>query len=75
MEHLTRSGDSKVKRQCTLPLTGQHVVSRLITDLAVFDFHGLEMVLVELQDGVSLDEIRAHTEAHFIVPDAISASG
>jgi 3-oxoacid CoA-transferase subunit B len=72
MEHLTRSGDSKVKRQCSLPLTGRHVVSRLITDLAVFDFHGLEMVLVETQDGVSLDEIKAHTEAHFIVPDAMT---
>ncbi len=38
MEHLNRSGESKVRRECTLPLTGTAVVDRLITDLAVFDF-------------------------------------
>ena len=38
MEHLTRDGESKVRRECTLPLTGRRVVDRLITDLAVFDF-------------------------------------
>jgi len=38
MEHRTRDGDSKVRRACTLPLTGERVVHRLITDLAVFDF-------------------------------------
>ncbi len=72
MEHLTRSGDSKVKRECTLPLTGQRVVHRLITDLAVFDFGPEGMVLVELQDGVSLDAVRAGTEAQFAVPDALA---
>lgn len=66
MEHLTRDGESKVKRECTLPLTGHRVVHRLITDLAVFDFrHGGGMVLVELQPGVSLEDVRANTEAHF----------
>src|SRR4029077_17422508 len=65
MEHLTRSGDSKVKRECTLPLTGQQVVHRLITDLAVFDFGPDGMVLAELQDGVSLEDVRAGTEAEF----------
>jgi 3-oxoacid CoA-transferase subunit B len=72
MEHLTRSGESKVKRECTLPLTGQRCVHRLITDLAVFDFRGRQgMVLVELQDGVTLDEVRAGTEAEFVVPDSL----
>jgi 3-oxoacid CoA-transferase subunit B len=74
MEHLTRSGESKVKAACTLPLTGQGVVDRLITDLAVFDFRGPHgMVLAELQDGVTLDEVRAHTDAHFAVPDDLGA--
>ena len=64
MEHLTRSGESKVKRQCTLPLTGARVVHRLITDLAVFDFDPERgMVLAELQDGVTVDEVKAATEA------------
>jgi 3-oxoacid CoA-transferase subunit B len=66
MEHLTREGTSKVRRECTLPLTGRGVVDRLITDLAVFDFPpGGGMVLVELADGVTLDELRAATEASF----------
>jgi 3-oxoacid CoA-transferase subunit B len=66
MEHLTREGTSKVRRECTLPLTGRGVVDRLITDLAVFDFPKPGgMVLVECQDGVTLDEVRAATEAEF----------
>jgi 3-oxoacid CoA-transferase subunit B len=68
MEHLTRSGESKVKRECTLPLTGIRVVDRLITDLAVFDFDSERgMVLTELQDGVSVQDVQAKTEARFIV--------
>ena len=66
MEHLTRSGESKVKRDCTLPLTGRGVVDRLITDLAVFDFPPAGgMVLTELQPGVTLEQVRGSTEAQF----------
>ena len=66
MEHLTRSGESKVKHECTLPLTGLGVVDRLITDLAVFDFPPAGgMVLAELQPGVTLEEVRGSTEAQF----------
>jgi len=66
MEHLTRSGESKVKRECTLPLTGRRVVDRLITDLAVFDFPPAGgMVLAELQPGVTLEAVRGNTEAQF----------
>jgi 3-oxoacid CoA-transferase subunit B len=72
MEHLTRGGDSKVKRECTLPLTGRAVVHRLITDLAVFDFGPGGMTLVELQDGASLDDVRAGTEAAFAVSPTLA---
>ena len=66
MEHLTRDGATRVRRQCTLPLTGVGVVDRLITDLATFDFPpGGGMVLAELEDGVSLEHLREHTEAQF----------
>jgi 3-oxoacid CoA-transferase subunit B len=69
MEHANKHGESKVKRECTLPLTGRGVVDRLITDLAVFDFRGSgEMVLVELLGATTLDELRARTEAPFLVP-------
>jgi 3-oxoacid CoA-transferase subunit B len=66
MEHLTRGGESKVKRDCTLPLTGSRVVDRLITDLAVFDFErGGPMRLIELQPGATLEQVEAGTEARF----------
>ncbi|MEK4384577.1 3-oxoacid CoA-transferase subunit B [Solibacillus sp. FSL W7-1464] len=67
MEHTNKYGESKVKRECTLPLTGKSVVHRLITDLAVFDFQDGQMQLVELQDGVTLEEVQEKTEAMFEV--------
>ena len=66
MEHVTRDGSPKVRRECTLPLTGRGVVDRLITDLAVFDFPpGGGMVLVEILGEATLDEVRERTEANF----------
>lgn len=67
MEHVNKHGESKIKRECSLPLTGKGVVHRLITDLAVFDFTDEGMVLVETMDGVSLDEVKEKTEAEFKV--------
>jgi 3-oxoacid CoA-transferase subunit B len=68
MLHATKSGESKVKRECELPLTGAGVVNRLITDLGVFDFDADEgMRLVECQPDVTLAEVRKHTEARFVV--------
>ena len=67
MEHTNKYGESKVKRECTLPLTGKGVVHRLITDLAVFDFQNGAMQLVELQEGVTLEEVQEKTEAVFEV--------
>lgn len=65
MEHTNKYGESKLKRECTLPLTGKAVVHRLITELAVFDFTDGTMQLVELQEGVTLEEVREKTEAVF----------
>lgn len=65
MEHTNKYGESKLKRECTLPLTGKAVVHRLITDLAVFDFTDGTMQLVELQEGVTIEEVREKTEAVF----------
>nr|WP_318509516.1 3-oxoacid CoA-transferase subunit B [Bacillus sp. T3] len=67
MEHVNKHGESKVKKECTLPLTGKQVVHRLITDLAVFDFTPEGMVLVETQNGVSVEEVIQKTEASFTV--------
>lgn len=71
MEHVNKHGESKVKKQCSLPLTGQKVVHRLITDLAVFDFDNGHMTLTELQDGVTLEEVYEKTEADFAVSQSV----
>lgn len=66
--HCDKNGGSKILKKCRLPLTSSGVVDTIITDLAVFHVkpgHGL--VLSELAEGVSLDEVRAKTEAEFIV--------
>ena len=67
MEHVNKHGQSKVKKQCELPLTGKGVVNRLITELAVFDFENGKMKLVELQEGVSLEQVKQNTPADFEV--------
>ncbi len=75
MEHRTRSGESRVRRTCTLPLTGARVVHRLITDLAVFDVvEPGALVLVALQPGASVDDVTAATQARFTVADEVALS-
>ncbi len=69
MDHCEKGGESKFKTTCSLPLTGKGVVDLLITDLGVFeiDRKGGGARLVQLASGVSLEEIRAKTEARFSV--------
>jgi len=69
MEHSAKDGP-KLLHKCTLPLTGQKVVDLVVTDLAVFtiDKNGSGgMTLIELADGVTLDDVKAKTEADYKV--------
>ena len=69
MEHANKHGQSKVLKACTLPLTGTGVVNLIITDLATFEVKadGSGLVLTELADEVTLDDVAAKTEAVFEV--------
>ncbi len=56
--------------ECTFPLTGQKCVSRIITELTVFDLYFTEgLSLIEVADGVTVDEVKAKTDAPFKVSD------
>ena len=61
MEHCAKDGSPKIIEQCSLPLTGKAVVSRIISDLGVMDITPQGVQLVELADGVSLEDIQAVT--------------
>ena len=71
MEHTNKYGESKVKKECSLPITGERVVNRLITEIAVFDFTEQGMELIEIAKGSTLEEIEAKTEATFRVSERL----
>jgi 3-oxoacid CoA-transferase subunit B len=66
MDHTSKHGESKVLRDCTLPLTGKAVVNRIITNLGVLDVVTGGLRIVELAHGVSEEDMRAATEARIV---------
>ncbi|MEV3962615.1 3-oxoacid CoA-transferase subunit B [Nocardia sp. NPDC050193] len=67
MEHTDRAGGAKIVEKCTLPLTGQGVVQRIITDLAVIDIEDGGPVLRELAPEVEVEQVRAATGTELAV--------
>ncbi len=74
MEHNAKDGSAKLVHECSLPMTGVGVVDLIITDLGVFEIVNGAMQLIELADGVTLEEIKAKTEATFSVALAKKAA-
>jgi 3-oxoacid CoA-transferase subunit B len=71
MQHTDKEGNSKLLKQCTLPLTGVNCVKRIVTDLAVIDVVEGGFKLVERAAGVSVEEIKKATEGNLIVEGEI----
>ena len=71
MQHANRSGESKLIKECTLPLTGVSCVRKIITDLAVIDLTEDGFKLIERAPGVSVEEIVNATEGNLIVEGEI----
>jgi len=68
MEHVAKGNAHKIVKQCSLPLTGRHVVHKIITDMGTIDVTHDGLVLRELAPGVTFEEIQAATEPALIVP-------
>lgn len=72
LQHSSKSG-SKILKKCTLPVTGRGVVDVIVTEKAVFEVTPDGLVLTEVLDGLTVDDIRAITEADFTVSDDLCA--
>jgi 3-oxoacid CoA-transferase subunit B len=71
MIHSNKAGESKILKECTLPLTGVGCVKKVVTELAVLEIKDGAFHLIERAPGVSVEEIISKTEGKLIVPDDV----
>ncbi|MDE0876802.1 MAG: 3-oxoacid CoA-transferase subunit B [Porticoccaceae bacterium] len=71
MTHASKSGQSKLLSECTLPLTGKGCIRRVLTDLALMDIEDGKFILRERAPGVSIDEIINLTDGELVVPNHV----
>lgn len=71
MMHTNREGESKILKECTLPLTGVKCVKKVVTELAVLEIKEGKFHLLERAPGVSVEEIVAKTEGELVVPEFV----
>lgn len=67
MNHSEKSGKSKLLKSCTLPLTGKQCVHMIITDLGVFSVKDSGLLLTDLYESFTVEEVKKRTEASFVV--------
>ncbi|MFS0863462.1 CoA transferase subunit B [Fredinandcohnia sp. 179-A 10B2 NHS] len=71
MDHVNKKGEAKILKKCTLPLTGQGVVNRIITDRAVIDITDKGLKLIEVAKGYTIEDIKSSTEPELLVDDQV----
>lgn len=71
MDHVARDGSAKIKKECALPLTGKQVVHKIITERAAIEVTSEGLVLKEVFEGFTLQEVIDSTEAGLIVKDVV----
>lgn len=69
MEHVNKDGEGKILKECSLPLTGEGVVHRIITDRAVIDVTDNGLVLREVAEGYTVEDVTSTTEPQLIIDD------
>ena len=71
-QHCAKNGDPKILQDCTFPITAKNVVSLLITEYAVFQFENGKMILEELTEDMTEQELKQITPAEYIVSSTLS---
>lgn len=71
MTHASKHGESKLLKECTLPLTGKGCIKRVLTDLALMDIEDGKFILRERAPGVSVDDIVSLTAGDVVVPEDV----
>ncbi len=75
MEHSTKDGQPKILNECRLPLTAVGEVDMIVTELGFMEITSEGIVLRELAEGVTVEEIQSKTEAQLIIPETIGVMG
>ena len=71
MMHSNKAGESKILKECTLPLTGVGCVKKVVTELAVLEIKDGKFHLIERAPGVSVEEIISKTEGELVIPEFV----
>ncbi|MCB0539362.1 MAG: CoA transferase subunit B [Chitinophagales bacterium] len=69
MMHTNKAGESKLLKKCSLPLTGKACITRVITNLGLFEIKNGSFVLKELAPNVTVEQVKQSTEGNLIIPD------
>lgn len=76
MEHVSKNGEPKILEHCELPLTGKGVISRIITDMAVFDVDTKNgLTLIEVRKDLTVDDIKKLTACKFEISENLKPMG